>query len=189
MEERSLAASSTIPDDLTEQAADDHDIDGYMLATELITIDDDLVENADAIDGDYESELEIDPIIAAVGHFTAIYVFPEQWDTIQDRHDLADSVKHAAMQAHKEYARRMGANEQYLKRYEALVLPSPVVTEFVDAGLSRRQAEVQALRIHGSTHETISDELRMSVGTVKSHCHRIDEKIRQAEKLVRLTAD
>ncbi|MFB9804571.1 sigma factor-like helix-turn-helix DNA-binding protein [Haladaptatus pallidirubidus] len=65
-------------------------------------------------------------------------------------------------------------------------MPSHVLSGLIRSGLSRRQAETQVLRMEGKTQAEIGEELGLGTGTVKSHCHRIDAKVREATKLLEL---
>lgn len=179
--------------DEIENAADAYDMDVGELAEVLKDLDEYLAQGARAYLEAYES-LQEDTydwplVIVDAGHFMALYIHPEDWDTFQSDLGLSDQEREAAREVHIETARRMGAEEDVLADDDALVMPHPNVDRLMSAGLSRRQAEVQALRMDGATHETISDELGMALGTVKSHCQRIDEKAEKAQKLSNLLSE
>lgn len=173
-----------------EAAAERYDIPESQLLDTLEQVDEMLAQDSMALHdfyveehGDEYSEPEI---IVDGGHFEVLYIYPEDWNDFQSDLGLSDDEKMAASKAHNDTAQRMGADENVLGTMGALVMPHPIVSRLLSAGLSRRQAEVQALRMDGATQERISDELGMALGTVKSHCRRVDEKIEQAEDLMEI---
>ncbi len=183
---------SEIPGEIVRDTADKFEIPGQELLDALEEIDEYVKSDAEFIKTRSVTKVsggEDDAVIADAGHFMVLYVPPHQWDEIQVETDLSGDYLKAAKEIHTEFARRVGADEEMLATHDALLLPTPKIHQLTRAGLSRKQAEVQALRMKGATHETIGDELGIAVGTVKSHCRRIDEKIRQAKKLVQLTSE
>ncbi len=51
------------------------------------------------------------------------------------------------------------------------------VTRYRDAGLSERELEVQLMRDQGLSRKAICERLFISLSTLKTHLHRIQEKL------------
>lgn len=64
------------------------------------------------------------------------------------------------------------------------ILENPGIEAMVSNGLSQRQAEVQALRLQEIPQKQIADILDMELGTVKSHCHRVDGKLDEGVRIL-----
>ncbi|WP_158056189.1 LuxR C-terminal-related transcriptional regulator [Halorussus halophilus] len=188
-----LATGSPVPTHVVAESSDQHDIDQSELADALATIYEDLLDGGDAILQHYAAENpDRPPVVTEQGLTEVIYVDSAQWDQMAKRLEFSEELREAAMTAHAEYAREVDENGDSERESDesdslhALVMPSRTVAELVRAGLSDRQATVQTLRMAGHTQEQIGDELGMQVGTVKSHCGRIDQKVRNAERLLEL---
>ncbi|WP_227355325.1 sigma factor-like helix-turn-helix DNA-binding protein [Haladaptatus salinisoli] len=186
-----LAEGAPISTDIVGEAADSHAVSATELSEALATIHDDLVDGADAIHEHYvggNGERSA-PLVANGGLVEVIDVDSGTWTRMAERLGLSDAVGAAARSAHADYARRLGADERALAERDALVMPAHVLSGLTRAGLSPRQSEVQVLRMRGETQEEIGDRLGMEVGTVKSHCHRIDRKIDEARRLLGLVGE
>lgn len=193
MTQTNAAVNLALSTNEIKNTADAYDMDVGELSEALKDLDEYLAQGARAYYEAYEDLREETYdwplVIVDAGHFMALYIHPEDWDTFQSDLGLSDQEREAAREVHTETARRMGAEEGVLADDDALIMAHPNVDRLMSAGLSRRQAEVQALRMDGATHETIADELGMALGTVKSHCQRIDDKSEKAEKLSTLLAE
>lgn len=55
--------------------------------------------------------------------------------------------------------------------------------------LSEREAEVQALKEAGLTHEQIAERLEVSKSTVDEYSRRINQRLKQAKATVRQLGD
>lgn len=175
-----------IPDDIVASVAAECGVSESALAEALARIHADLVDGADAIHQYYEAE-DFGPSLGiADGLATVLFVPDQQWHRLPT--DLTDEMREAATAAHAAFARASGASEESLAEKQALVMPSKTVGELTRGGLSHRQAEVQVLREAGLTQAAISDRLGVATNTVKVHCHRIDTKVENAERLLDLVA-
>jgi DNA-binding CsgD family transcriptional regulator len=187
----SSVASLNTPllNDVVEDTADTHTVSKADISEAVAAVYDDLVDGANAIHKHYVDETDdesLSPIITEQGRVEVIFIEPEMWDQMAVRFDFPSDVEGATKAAHETYALAVGADENAVVERAALVMPSYLLAGLTHAGLSRRQAEVQILRMNDHTHEAISDTLDMEIGTVKSHCHRIDQKINAAESLLDL---
>ena len=124
-----------------------------------------------------------------------LYVDPGEWDELGEELGLDPVIVSAAKDIHKRqsdlYADRLDDYERdpALETNDVLVMATPAVQDWIDAGLSRRQAFVQTLRAEGDTQERIAQKIGIAIGTVKSHCDRVDRKIDQARQLVSLAEE
>lgn len=158
-------------------------IDEDDLWRALETIHGDIADGADAIIDHYRSTDAPDAVTVADGLATVVFVDERTWN--RSARDLPDDLRAAAKAAHAEFAREVGA-EPDREGTVPLVMPSREVGELVRAGLSQRQAEVQVLRDRGLTQREVGERLGMATNTVKVHCHRIDEKVEDARRLLEL---
>ncbi|WP_458206141.1 sigma factor-like helix-turn-helix DNA-binding protein [Haladaptatus sp. NG-SE-30] len=183
-----LVEDVPIPRDIVGDVADRQAVSDTDLTEALATIHDDLIDGADAIHEYYVSENDGNraPLIGGDGLVEVIFVDPERWTQMAERLGLSDDIGTATKAAHAAYAKRLGAEEHVLAGRDALVMPAHILSRLVRAGLSPRQAEVQVLRMEGTTQEEIGDKLGLEVGTVKSHCHRVDQKVAEARRLLTL---
>ena len=188
-EQDPAANEAPLPKDTMREVAERLDIDFYDFAKAAAEIHQSLYEDADDVAGYYQREFTNDPIIEDGGYYLVLFVNQEEWDVIKDESDLPEYTVDGVQMAHNQTAKEMDAPVNTLRAHEAMLIPHPTVSKLMRAGLSQKQAEVQALRMNGATQEDIGDELSMATGTVKSHCKRIDEKIRKAERLMELVHD
>lgn len=158
-------------------------IDEDDLWRALETIHGDTVEGADAVLDRYQSTGAPDAVTVADGLATVVSVDEATWN--RSASDVPADLRAAAKAAHAEFASEVGA-EPDGEGTVPLVMPSREVGELIRAGLSRRQAEVKALRDRGLTQREVGDRLGMATNTVKVHCHRIDAKVEDAKRLLEL---
>lgn len=176
-------------------AADEHGVDSTTLVETLEAVDAHLAERARDLTEQSVRELGDDAIIIQVDIQQHLYVDPNEWDEIRDHLDLAEDVASAVKTAHDGqfnlYVEQVDRVEPVpaLANTDVLVMPPPIVQDLVEAGLSRRQASVQSLRMQGATHDRMAEKIGLAPGTIKSHCDRIDRKIDQAEKLLDLVEE
>lgn len=167
---------------LVDDVARDQDVDPDRLADSLATIHDDLAEGGDAIKQHYDDEYDQPWHVTDDGLATVLFVGTDLWTQLADRLDLPAELRAAAMAVHATFAGRV--MDDSVPGSEPLVLPSRAVASLVRAGLSLRQAQVQVLRNDGHSQEAIADALGLDLGTVKTHCYRIDRKVREARALL-----
>ncbi len=199
MDERASATRAPIPAKIVVEVADRHGVDEDELMAVVTAVHDDLVDGADAIHAHYVAEngendetpenSDGSPQVVADGLAEVIFVRSARWNQMTERLDVADALQKPAKEVHADYARTLGTDERVLSERDALVMPSHVLSGLIRAGLSRRQAEVQVLRMAGRTQAEIGERLGLGTGTVKSHCHRIDTKIREATQLLELAGE
>jgi len=159
-------------------------VDEGELADALASIHDHMVDGADAIHQHYRSKDNPEPVAVADGLATVVFVTEATWEQVLS--DVPEELRAPAKATHAEFAREFDVDEESLGEYDPLVMPSREVGELVRAGLSRRQAEVQVLRNRGLTQRKIGEKLGMATNTVKVHCHRVDTKVENAERLLEL---
>lgn len=159
-------------------------VDEGELADALASIHEHMVDGADAIHQHYRSEDNPEPVAVADGLATVVFVTGATWDQVLA--DVPDELRAPAKATHAEFAREFDVDEERLAGHDPLVMPSREVGELVRAGLSRRQAEVQVLRNRGLTQREIGERLGMATNTVKVHCHRVDTKVENAQRLLEL---
>lgn len=126
------------------------------------------------------------------GHFEVLYADPDEWIELRQRLELSEDLWQAAKMSHSGEAERIIEaidrleSPKEVATNEAFVMPTPLVGQLITAGLSQRQATIQTLRMRGDSHDRIGQKLGIATGTVKSHCDRIDTKIKQAKQLLEL---
>lgn len=184
-------ASMNIPllRDIVEDTADNHRVSEADLSEAVASIYDDLIDGGNAIHKHYTDKIDneiLSPITTEQDRVEVIFINPDMWNQMASRFDFPTDIEAATKAVHERYALAVGADENAVAEHNALVMPSDLMAGFAHAGLSRRQAEVQILRMNEQTHEEISDTLGIETGTVKIHCHRIDQKINAAEDLLAL---
>ncbi|WP_256298179.1 sigma factor-like helix-turn-helix DNA-binding protein [Haloarchaeobius salinus] len=177
-----MPTTTPFPQSLVDDAARDHGVDPDRLADALATIHDDLADGGDAITQHYDDEYDQPWHTTDDGLATVLYVGTDVWNQLADRLDLSGELCDAAMAVHAAFA--ADVMDESVPGSEALVLPSDAVGSLVRAGLSPRQAQVQVLRDDGRSQAAIAEELGLDLGTVKTHCHRIDTKVREARALL-----
>ncbi|WP_267639734.1 sigma factor-like helix-turn-helix DNA-binding protein [Haloarchaeobius amylolyticus] len=200
------ARSGPVPATLVDEVADRHDVASDALGTALDRIHDDLHEGADAIHvyytgsnpdvpaygADLDAQTVPEPVTGAAGLVTVVWVDDATWDGLTDRFDLSDELAAAVRAVHATHAGDVApetVSDDTATSLAPLVLPSLRVATLVRAGLSHQQGAVQTLREQGFTQADIAGRLGIDVGTVKSHCYRIDEKVRDARRLLEVLGD
>ncbi|WP_435358552.1 sigma factor-like helix-turn-helix DNA-binding protein [Haloarchaeobius sp. DFWS5] len=187
--------------ELVAETAADHGVDSTELTDALVTIHADLTDGADAIHayyvgatddaptfgGDLGRDDLPEPTLADDGLVEVIAVTDADWQ--QTTADLDSALAAAVEGVHADYAARVSAGAATVDGLTPLVVPSNQLSGLVGAGLSRRQAAVQVLRSGGMTQADIAARLGLDVGTVKSHAYRVDEKVREAKRLLDLVED
>ena len=173
-----------IPESHIVAVASEHAVSESALSEAIERTYGDLFEGADAIHQHYQSEDNLPSYVAANGIAEVIFITTQLWDRYQN--DLSDETRAAVKAVHAEFARDIGASTEAPESYDPFVMPSRTVGELVRAGLSPRQAEVQVLRTAGLTQMEVGDRLGMATNTVKVHCHRIDTKVANANRLLDL---
>lgn len=172
--------------------ADEHGLDRAEFADALETIHAELAERAADLTAESVREFGDEAVVFRADLQQLLAVEPDVWTELGDPLDLPAEVLHAAGAVHEAQARQYEERLDGVERSDrvatadVLVMPTPIVQELIDAGLSYRQALVQALRMAGDTQERIAEKIGIATGTVKSHCDRIDRKIERAEKLLEL---
>lgn len=167
---------------LVADVARERGVDPDHLAETLATIHADLVDGGDAIQRHYDDEYDQPWHTTEDGLTTVLFVGSDVWTHLADRHDLPAEDRDAAMAVHAAFA--ADVMDEEVDGTTPLVMPSPTVETLVHAGLSPRQAQVQVLRDGGRSQQAIADELGLDLGTVKSHCYRIDRKVDEARALL-----
>jgi len=173
-------------------AADEYGVSRADLVATLEDIDAYLVDNARDVHARTTGELGKEALVFEGVHFAVLYVDPDEWIELRVELDLGEDVWWAAKTSHAgETERIVGAIDRLefvdeLATNDLLVTPTPIVGDLVDAGLSHRQAAIQALRMEGDSQERIGEKMGIATGTVKSHCDRIDRKIERARRLLEL---
>lgn len=179
---------------IVADAADTYGVARADLVATLEDIDAYLANNADDIHTRAITELGEEALIFEDGHFEVLYVDPDEWAEIRNQLDLPEDRWQAAKTTHVNEAEKIIHGIDRLEAVaelatnEKLVMPTPMVGALMEAGLSHRQASIQALRMEGDTQERIGEKEGIATGTVKSHCDRIDRKIERAERLLELVA-
>ncbi|WP_439026574.1 sigma factor-like helix-turn-helix DNA-binding protein [Haloarchaeobius sp. DT45] len=187
-----------LPPALVDRIASTHGVAAPELGRVLGDIHDDLVDGADAFHAYYTGKnpdvprypgdgegAELPPErVVADGLLEIITVTDEEWDQLLGRFALDGDLARAVQSAHAEYAASVGVDVEPSDGRRPLVLPGHRLGAMVRVGLSRRQAAVQVLREQGLTQAAIADRLGLDVGTVKSHCYRVDAKVREANELL-----
>lgn len=172
--------------------AEEYGLERSRLVGTLEAIQEDLSDRAVDIHGRYTAEWGDNAIIMDTVIWEAIYVYSDEWDELRERLDLEEELFEAAMAYHGHLVDRLIQTVEaaeaaaYLQTNAVLVMPTPMVGNLLRAGLSRRQAMVQALRLEGDSQSRIAAKLDNATGTIKSHCDRIDRKIEEARHLVDL---
>lgn len=185
-------AAVPIRSDNLAAVANEYTIDAKVLAETLEEIQEHLSEYAVDIHERYTSEWGDNAIILDAVIWEAVYVYQDEWNELRDRLDIDGDLYVPAREYHlRETSRLIDEVEEaesvdYLRTNDYLIMPTPLVARLMDAGLSRQQALVQALRMAGNSQEDIGNHLGNATGTVKSHCDRIDQKIERARKLLAL---
>lgn len=175
--------------------ADQRGIDVVRLVEALEEIHDHVTERARDLTERYTEEFGYEALVFQADIQQHLYVDPNEWDELGEELGLDPEVIRAAKVIHDHqsdlYEDRLDRCERVpaLETNDVLVMATPPVQDWLDAGLSRRQAFVQTLRVKGDTQERIGQKIGISIGTVKSHCDRIDRKIDQARQLVRLAEE
>ncbi|MFD1644403.1 helix-turn-helix transcriptional regulator [Haloarchaeobius litoreus] len=177
-----MPSTTPFSSSLVSDTARDHGVDPGHLADVLATIHDDLADSGDAIQKHYDDEYDQPWHTTDDGLATVLFVGTGVWSQLTDRLDLPARDRDAAMAVHAAFAQAV--MDESVPGSDAVVVPSPTVATLVNAGLSPRQAQVQALRDGGNTQQAIATELGLDLGTVKTHCYRIDRKVREAEALL-----
>jgi len=196
-------AAADVAQNLTVDAAairsvlnDHYEVTEEELLDALEAADEVLMEGSDVIYEHYTQEADggRDEWLVDEGDQTAtLYVhWSEEWQIIFEEAGLddddaaADELRRATKKVHHNQAMDNGADANVLGSVDAMVVWQPAIVRLVKAGLSKQEARVAVLR-DDRTQEEIADELGLSIGSVKSYCHRIDEKKRHARKLLELT--
>jgi DNA-binding CsgD family transcriptional regulator len=177
-----MPSTTPFSSSLVADVARDRDIDPDRLADTLATIHDDLADDGDAIEKHYDDEYDQPWHTTDDGLATVLFLGTPIWDRIADRLDLPADLRDAVTAVHAAFARDV--MDESVPGNEPLVLPSSRVVSLVRAGLSLRQAQVQVLRNEGHSQEAIADELDLDLGTVKTHCYRVDRKVSDARTLL-----
>lgn len=202
----SAATTDTLPTDVplrqvpTEgeqisEIANEYGIEESVLVNALNAIQADLGDYAPDIHRRYTAEWGDNAIIVDAVIWEVIYVYRSEWEEIRERLELAEDVYKAANAAHQRVVEWLiaavdeASEADYLQTNAVLIMPTPLVGNLLSAGLSRRQAQVEALRMAGNSHKQIGEKLGNATGTVKSHCDRIDRKLEQARHLIELVDD
>jgi len=178
---------------LIADVADQQGIDVTRLVEALEAIHDHVAQRARDLTERYTEEFGDDALIFQADLQQNLYVDPDEWDELRAELQLESSVFRAAKITHdrqpNRYADRLDRPVERVPELETndvLVMVTPPIQDWVEAGLSLRQAYVQTLRTKGDTQERIGQKIGIATGTVKSHCDRIDRKIDQARQLVTL---
>lgn len=179
-----VATGVPIPEPLLSDVAAEYSVSESALGDALTRIHGDLVEGADAIHQYYQSGDTASSIRTPHGLAEVIFIPSQMWRHIPT--ELTDEMRTAVKDVHGEFARSLGASEETLTTTDPLVMPSAEIGNLTRAGLSRRQAEVQLLRNAGLTQAEIGNRLGLATNTVKVHCHRIDTKVTNANRLLDL---
>lgn len=99
-----------------------------------------------------------------------MYVYSDEWAEIRDRLGLTEDEFLAANACHQREADRLIADvdaaeaAEYLQTMDKLVMSTPLVCEFCDAGLSHQQSLIQTFRMAGITQERIAQRLGNATG-------------------------
>lgn len=177
---------------IVEEVAGEYGVGQTDLVEALETVDAHVAERARDLTERSVRELGEDAVVFRADVQQHLHVEPDEYEEIRAQLDLEGDVTKAVRAAHDRqcdrYAERIDGVERpsTLANYDVLVMATPVVQELLEAGLSHRQANVQALRMTGDSHRRIGEKLGVAPGTVKSHCDRIDRKIERAETLLEL---
>lgn len=177
---------------IVADAADEYDVDARRLVERLEDIHAHVAERARELTEQYTREFGSDAVLVRAGVQQHLYVDPDEWPELRSRLDLDGDVASAARAAHdrqcSRYVETLDGVERVpsLETNDVLVVAPPIVQDLLEAGLSLRQANVQALRMRGDSQARIAEKLGIAEGTVKSHCDRVDRKIERAERLLEL---
>ena len=172
--------------------AEEHDINVTWLAESLEEIHDHVAERARDLTERYTEELGDEALVFQADIQQFLYVDADEWAEIGDQLALDEAVISAAKAVHDDQCSRIVESvdeAEWVPRLETndmLVMATPPIQDWREAGLSLRQALVQTLRTKGDTQERIGQKMGIATGTVKSYCSRIDRKIAQARQLVTL---
>ncbi|WP_440990666.1 helix-turn-helix transcriptional regulator [Haloarchaeobius baliensis] len=177
-----MPTTTPFSESLVAEVVDEHGVDPDRLSDALASIHADLADGGDAIQRHYDDEYDQPWQTTDDGLAIVLFIGMDVWTQLADRLDLSDELCDAARATHTAFARAV--MDEALPDEEPLVMPSPRVASLVRAGLSPRQAQVQVLRDAGRSQEAIADELGLDLGTVKTHCYRIDRKVRDAQALL-----
>jgi len=168
-----------------------HDVTEDKLVEALEAVDEVLLEGSDVIYEHYTKEADggRDEWLVDEDEQTAVlYVhYSDEWESVLENAGVLDEpLRYAVKEVHHAEAKNRGADHNVLGSVDAMVVWQPAITRLTSAGLSKQEARVAVLR-QDRTQEEIAKELGLSVGSVKSYCHRIDVKKRDARKLLELT--
>lgn len=175
---------------IVAETADEFGVDRADLVELLEDIYEYLGDNAQEIHTRAITELGEAALLFEGVHFEALYVDPDEWTEIREQLTLPERRWKAAKTSHNKEGERIidsldrpeAVDE--LATNDVLIMPTPIVAALKEAGLSQRQAAIQAMRMAGDSQKRISQKMGIATGTVKSHCDRIDRKIEQAERLL-----
>lgn len=192
-----VSLDAPIPATTVEDVAARSDVDARTLSKAVDDLHASLVDGSDAILEYYETTAAPDPVAVADGLATVVVVDDETWLQTLDTHGVPDALRASVRAVHATFAAdatdgdittadagTTDARTTDAVHREPLVLPSRTVGELVRAGLSTRQAEVQALHDAGLDYATIAERLDVAESTVKVHRHRIQEKVADAKRLL-----
>jgi DNA-binding CsgD family transcriptional regulator len=173
-----------IPSSVVETVAERQAVDVTVLADAVESLHGSMVDGADAIHLQYRSTGGPPAHVARDGLVAVVFVPVATWNQVTA--DLDEEIRTAVRAVHAEFATDVGASVvEAAGSGVPLVVPSETVGRLVRSGLSRRQAEVQVLRDAGLTQAAVGERLGIATNTVKVHCHRIDEKVADARRLLR----
>lgn len=173
-----------IPQPLITRVATRYSVEATELGPQLATVYADLIDGADAITTYYATTEAPPPVPTPDGLGELLYITPPVWTQLPTQ--VPETLRDPIQATYTTYARSLGATETHLARYDLLLVPAHPVAALHRAGLSPRQSMVQTLRDRGHTQQAIADNLGIATNTVKVHCHRIDQKVSAANRLLDL---